>query len=93
MTGKNLKRVATTEENFEIAHAQPALEAESFTAGGKVGELHQRLQQELGMDWDDPVVYAPSDIAISHRVERKFSAGMGIAALGAGYAAVAALFF
>lgn len=93
MTGTNLKRVATTEESVNNAPAQPAYQAESFTAGGTVGELHQRLQQELGMDWDDPIVYAPGDTAISHRVERKFSAAMGIAALGAGYAAVAALIF
>ncbi len=90
MTGKNLKRVATTEEKFESAGVY---EADKFVAGGAVGQLHDRLQRELGMDWDDPIVYAPGETAISHRVERKFSAAMGIVALGAGYAAVAKLIF
>ena len=27
----------------------------TFVAGGQVGSLHARLQQELGLDWDDPV--------------------------------------
>ncbi len=90
MTGKNLKQVATTEEKFGTAGAY---EAEKFVAGGAVGQLHDRLQRELGMDWDDPIVYSPGETAISHRVERKFSAAMGIVALGAGYAAVAKLIF
>lgn len=90
MTGKNLKRVATTEDKFDTA---AAYEADKFVAGGAVGQLHDRLQRELGMDWDDPIVYAPGETAISHRVERRFSAAMGIAALGAGYAAVAKFIF
>ena len=92
MAGKNLKRVAATENDFEPAKVLRP-EAESFVAGGAVGELHQRLQQELGMDWDDPIVYAPGDTPIAQRVERKFSALVGIAALGAGYGLAAKLIF
>ncbi|MDG6079082.1 hypothetical protein E3U23_07745 [Erythrobacter litoralis] len=92
MAGKNLKRVAATENGFEPATVLRP-EAGSFVAGGTVGELHQRLQQELGMDWDDPIVYAPSDAPIAQRVERKFSALVGVAALGAGYGLAAKLIF
>lgn len=92
MTGNNLKRIATQNESLDV-DAAPLREADSFVAGGAVGELHQRLQQELGMDWDDPIVYAVEDGPIAHKVERKFSAVVGIAALGAGYAAAAKLIF
>ena len=92
MNGTNLKRVATTEENPNAA-VTPMRAADSFVAGGAVGELHQRLQQELGMDWDDPIVYAIDDGPIARKVERKFSALVGVAALGAGYAAAAKLIF
>ena len=92
MNGMNLKRVANTEQPQD-AVADTAREAESFVAGGAVGELHQRLQQELGMDWDDPIVYAAADAPIAQKVERKFSAIVGVAALGAGYAAAAKLIF
>ena len=37
--------------------APPAAAAPTFEAGGNVGALHDRLRTELGLDWDDPIVY------------------------------------
>ena len=92
MGDKSLKRVDT--DNAELGGPIAALPpADSFIAGGAVGQLHLRLQNELGMDWDDPIVYAPRDVPIAHKVERRFSAMVGVAALGAGYVAAAKLIF
>lgn len=34
----------------------PAPPAKTFTAGGSVGDLHRRLRDEMGLDWDDGIV-------------------------------------
>ncbi|WP_394270917.1 hypothetical protein [Qipengyuania sp.] len=92
MVGRGLKHSNGIEADTDGPIA-PLTQAESFVAGGAVGQLHQRLQQELGMDWDDPIVYAPRNEPIAHKVERRFSTAVGIAALGAGYVAAAKLIF
>lgn len=53
MDHKALKRKARPQaETFE--KTIPA--AETFAAGGTVGKLHERLRNELGLDWDDPLI-------------------------------------
>ena len=34
----------------------PVAPAKTFTAGGSVGDLHRRLREEMGLDWDDGIV-------------------------------------
>lgn len=34
----------------------PVAPAKTFTAGGSVGDLHRRLRDEMGLDWDDGIV-------------------------------------
>ena len=35
--------------------SRPVDAAKTFAAGGSVGKLHERLRDELGLDWDDPI--------------------------------------
>lgn len=35
--------------------SRPVDAAKTFVAGGSVGKLHERLRDELGLDWDDPI--------------------------------------
>lgn len=53
MVNSLLKRILPS--NDEIAEA-PLPQAKTFAAGGHIGELHERLRNELGLDWDDPIV-------------------------------------
>lgn len=47
------KRVALSDD---VRKAIPAPPAKTFTAGGSVGDLHRRLRDEMGLDWDDGIV-------------------------------------
>ena len=47
-----LKRLFRPAEDLS---AKSAKTAKTFEAGGSVGKLHDRLRDELGLDWDDPI--------------------------------------
>lgn len=47
------KRIALSDD---VRKAIPAPPAKTFTAGGSVGDLHRRLRDEMGLDWDDGIV-------------------------------------
>ena len=42
--------------SHEEAREAPLPQAKTFAAGGTVGALHERLANELGLDWDHPIV-------------------------------------
>ncbi|WP_156787373.1 DUF2236 domain-containing protein [Erythrobacter sp. SD-21] len=52
MVQNALKRLFQQSEEGAGKTPQPA---KTFAAGGSVGLLHDRLRDELGLDWDDPI--------------------------------------
>lgn len=53
MVSNLFKRILVS--NDEQAKS-PVAPAKTFTAGGSVGDLHRRLREEMGLDWDDGMI-------------------------------------
>ena len=53
MVSNLFRKVRAPAEGAEKVAVTPA---PTFTAGGSVGDLHRRLRDEMGLDWDDSIV-------------------------------------
>ena len=56
MVSNLLKKIRVQSDDRHEVHVPPAVPAKTFTAGGSVGDLHRRLRDEMGLDWDDGIV-------------------------------------
>ena len=53
MVSNLFRKVRAPAEGAEKVAVTPA---RTFIAGGSVGDLHRRLRDEMGLDWDDGIV-------------------------------------